>query len=125
MRTKAIGNWLGALALGLAMGASGTALANGALAIDSNQGSRYGYSYDYPTMREAERRALRECGPGCRVVLRFPTGCGAYAADQEPGSTAYGWGTASSSGAAQSRALSECRARGRNCIIRVWGCNSD
>jgi len=102
----------------------GASLANGALALDSNQGPAYGFSYDYPDMRGAEQRAVRECGQGCRVVLRFATGCGAYAADQARGSTAYGWGTAATGQAAQNRAMSECSARGRQCMVRVWGCNS-
>lgn len=104
---------------------TGNASANGALAIDSNQGPRYGFSYDYPTMSGAEQRALNECGPGCRIALRFRTGCGAYAADQSRGSTVYGWGTAGSGTAAQNRAMSECRAHGgTRCIVRAWACNS-
>ena len=108
----------------LCMLAPGAAIANGALAIDGNQGQGYGFSYDYPDMRGAEQRALRECGQGCRVVLRFASGCGAYAADQARGSSAYGWGTAATGQAAQNRAMSECSARGRQCMVRVWGCNS-
>lgn len=54
------------------------ALANGALAVDGNQGSRYGFSYNYPNMGGAEQRALSECGGGCSVVLRFSSGCGAW-----------------------------------------------
>lgn len=108
------------------LGASAPALAAGALAIDSNQGPAYGFSYDYAQMADAERRALSECGRNCRVVLRFQTGCGAYAADQTRGSTIYGWGTSSSRDGAQNRALDECgRAGGRRCIVRVWGCNSN
>jgi uncharacterized protein DUF4189 len=104
---------------------AGNASANGALAIDSNQGPRYGFSHDYPTMRGAERRALNECGSNCRVVLRFSTGCGAYAADQARGSTVYGWGTARTGPGAQNRAMSECRAHGGSrCMVRAWACNS-
>jgi uncharacterized protein DUF4189 len=119
---------LGALTMGvcaMALVLAGNASANGALAIDSNQGPRYGFSYDYPTMSGAERRALNECGSGCRVVLRFSTGCGAYAADQARGSTVYGWGTARTGPGAQNRAMSECRAHGgSSCVVRAWACNS-
>jgi hypothetical protein len=109
----------------LTFAAAGVASANGALALDSNRGARYGFSYDYPTMRDAEYRALNECGPGCSIVLRFRTGCGAYAADQAQGSTVHGWGTAGSGPAAQNRAMSECRAHGgKRCVIRAWACNS-
>lgn len=107
------------------LGAAATARAAGALAIDNNRGSAYGFSHDYANMGDAERRALSECGRNCRVVLRFQTGCGAYAADQSSGSSVYGWGTASSRDAAQNRAREECRrAGGRNCVLRAWACNA-
>jgi hypothetical protein len=110
--------------LAAALPLSGNALAAGALAIDSNQGNQYGWAVDFPNMGQAEQRALRECGSGCRIVMRVNAGCGAYATDQQRGSTIYGWGTDSSGGAAQNRALAECRNRGGSaCIVRVWGCN--
>jgi len=86
-------------------------MAAGALAIDSLQGEKYGFSFNHPNADQAEQRALRECGPDCRVVLRFSRECGAYAADQAKGSNAYGWGTGATSSAVQQRALAECRAR--------------
>jgi len=116
----------GVVCMGISMFA-GQALANGALAIDSNQGSRWGWAVSYPSMGAAEQHALRECGRGCGIVMRFPSGCGAYAADQAGGSTVYGWATAGSAGAAQSRAMQECSSRGgprSSCVVRVWGCNS-
>lgn len=105
---------------------AGSAAADGALAIDTNQGDQYGFSYDFSSMGAATDRALSECGSGCSVVLRFSSGCAAYAADQSSGSTAYGWATASSGGSAQSRAVSECQSQGgMSCRVRVWGCNSN
>ncbi len=102
----------------------GEAMAAGALAIDSNQGDQYGFSYGQPGRSQAVQRALNECGAGCRIVLDFNSGCGAFAADQSRGSSAHGWGTASSGSAAQNRAVAECQARGgTNCTIRAWGCN--
>ena len=102
-----------------------SAFAAGALAIDSNQGSRYGFAYDHASLSEAQQRAMNECGSRCRVVLRFENGCGAYAADQSTGSTVHGWGTASSGAAAQGKARSECRSRGgSSCTVRSWGCNA-
>ncbi len=101
------------------------AFAWGALAIDSNQGSAYGLSYDQPNARAADARALQECGQGCRVVKNFINGCGAYAADQAPGGTAYGWGAAITEADAKSIALDNCRQYGgTECIVRVWSCNS-
>nr|MBS0019018.1 DUF4189 domain-containing protein [Gammaproteobacteria bacterium] len=100
------------------------AMAAGALAIDSNQGRGYGFAHGYQNTSQAEQRALNECGHGCQVVLRFNSGCAAYAADQSSGSTAYGWGTASSGSAAQNRALSECQSRGgSSCMVRSWACD--
>lgn len=108
-----------------ALGITGNAFAWGSLAIDSNKGSAYGFSYNYPTAREADARALKECGYGCQVVKNFATGCGAYAADQSKNGTAYGWGTASTEKEAKNIALNYCRQYGgTNCIIRVWSCNS-
>lgn len=100
------------------------AMAAGALAIDSNQGGQWGWSYGQASISQAEQRALNECGSGCRVVLTYSSGCGAYAADQSNGASAYGWGTASSGSGAQNRAISECQSRGgRSCVVRAWSCN--
>lgn len=117
-------NMMRMLIAGVLLSAASLVQAAGALAIDGNQGDQYGFSYNYGSMQEAEQRALSECGYGCSIVLRFESGCGAYAADQNYGSSAYGWGTASSGGEAQSRALSECASRGgSSCMVRSWGCN--
>ena len=96
----------------------------GALAIDSNQGPAYGWAINYPTRQDAERRALAECGRGCRVVMTFNDECAAYAADLGQGSTIHGWARgASSSSQAQSRARAACQGRGgSSCIVRAWGC---
>lgn len=104
---------------------SGVALAAGALAIDENQGDQWGWAVDYATTSQAEARALKECGKNCRIVKRFSRGCAAYVADQAPGSTVYGWGTADTDTAARQRAHRECRDRGGSqCTSRAWGCNS-
>ena len=101
----------------------GQAIAAGALAIDSNQGGQYGFSHGYKNFSQADQKALSECGTGCQVVLEF-SGCGAYAADQSSGSTAYGWGTGSSSSIAQNTALSGCQSHGgTSCIVRSYACD--
>lgn len=98
--------------------------ANGALAIDGNQGSQYGFAVGMRSMAEAHHIAKQECGAGCYIVKTFSTGCAAYAADQASGSTIYGWATGSSSGQVKNGALKFCRNRGgTNCIVRAWGCN--
>lgn len=100
-------------------------MAAGALAIDSLQGEKYGFSFNHPGTDQAEQRAIRECGADCAVVLRFSRECGAYAADQAKGSNAYGWATAATGAAVQQRALAECRAKGgSSCKVRSWGCDA-
>lgn len=98
-----------------------------ALAIDRNDGERYGWAVDYPSRGEADARALAECGTrsvNCHVVLRFAEGCGAYVVERG-NATLYGWGTSADRGAAEARARQEAWDRGgRNLVLRVWGCNS-
>ena len=99
---------------------------HGALAIDSNQGDQWGWAAGYPSMEAARQRARDECGQGCGVVMEFTNACAAYAADQQRGSTAYGWAYADTRDQARSVALGECRKRGgagNQCMVRVWGCS--
>jgi hypothetical protein len=115
------------LAVGALMIFAGShAMAAGALAIDTLQGEKYGFSFNHPSMDQAEQRSIRECGGGdCSIVLRFAAECGAYAADQAKGSNAYGWGTGTTSANTQARAMSECRAKGgSSCKVRAWGCDA-
>jgi hypothetical protein len=91
----------------------------GALAYNSANGA-YGFSYNYASKYDADRRALNECGYGCQVVLRFGNGCAAYATGYDG---SYGWGHYPTRYAAEQRALAECSARGGGCAIRVWACN--
>lgn len=115
----------GALALVASLCAASPAFAWGALAIDSNHGSRWGYSHGYSSEAGAVTRAVSECGRGCRSVVTFNNTCAAYAVDRTAGSTGYGWARASSGTAAQNSALAYCRSYGgRNCAIRVWGCDN-
>jgi|FEC22Drversion2_1045045.scaffolds.fasta_scaffold00023_48 hypothetical protein len=114
-----------AVALAVSVPTVAPAFAWGALAIDSNHGSRWGYSYGYTSESAAIRRAVGECGHGCRAVVTFNGACAAYAVDRTAGSTVYGWARASSRSAAEGAALGYCRSHGgRNCAIRVWGCDN-
>ena len=104
---------------------------HGSLAIDRNQGSRYGWAVDYADQDEADRHALSECqklGGQCSVVVRFRNACAAYAADQATSSTAYGWAWSERDRATAERiARRECVKRGgvrSQCAIRVWGCTT-
>jgi hypothetical protein len=110
-----------ALIAGLTL--SDAAMAYTALAINGNHGSQYGWATGQRSPNMAAVTALGYCGNGCRVVLQFASGCGAYAADQAGGSSIYGWGTAGSRRQAEAIALGECRSRGGgDCIVRVWAC---
>ena len=95
----------------------------GAHALDANQGQRYGWAIEYATVREAEQRAISECGTKCRVVMTFRNQCASYAADQGRVSTIYGRAKDRTSATAQNGALNECGNRGgKSCIVRVWDC---
>ena len=97
----------------------------GALAVGERRSDQWGRAVDYETAAAAREAALLECGAGCSVVLTFDR-CGAYATDQDAGSTAMGWAEAyASADAARQTALAECRSRGggSGCTVRAWGCN--
>ena len=98
----------------------------GALAIDPDQGTAWGWAAGYADVADAKRRALEECGEGCRIVMSFEDGCAAYAADQKQGSTVRGWSFGFDTGVqAEVAALEECRKRGGlECIVRVWACGA-
>ena len=55
----------------------GHPMAAGALAIDSLQGEKCGFSYKHPNADQAEQGVMRERGSNCSVVLRFSRECGA------------------------------------------------
>ena len=112
------------LALALACN---NAMAAGALAIDEAKGDQHGWAINFPTYREAEQEALRECGEGCSIVMRVSDSCAAYAADQQENSTVVGWSWGfPNPDEARNRARAECTNRGgvgNECIVRVWGCD--
>lgn len=121
--------WLGSAVLGglLALDGAGGArrpvALHGALAVAPENGHRYGWAANYATPALAERRALRECGEGCRVVLRFADECAVYVVGRQDGRR-YGWGTGGTLAVARRRAMAEGRARGGGeLVMRVWGCS--
>ncbi len=96
----------------------------GALAIDSNQGPGYGFSFQQPNESAARRAAVAKCGADCKAVVYFRNTCAAYAADQAQGSTVYGWAYAPTRDRAQELAMKYCGQRGSACQIRVWACET-
>ncbi|MBU4539231.1 MAG: DUF4189 domain-containing protein [Weeksellaceae bacterium] len=102
----------------------------GALAIDRSNGFYYGWSFDYPTLAEAEKKAAEECiakGGNCTVVLSYSgAGCAAYRTVDGSQGTAYGWGLAKTKEEADAIAAKEClkRSGGVTPANFVWSCNS-
>jgi uncharacterized protein (TIGR02145 family) len=102
----------------------------GALAIDRANGFYYGYSFDQPTLEEAEKRAVDECvkkGGSCSIVLSYSgTGCAAYRTIDGNVGTAFGWGLAKTKAAADAIATKEClkRSGGINPTNFVYSCNA-
>lgn len=114
--------WLAFTMLVALTGFANSVHAAGALAIDG--GGAYGWAVAQADSRQAADAALNRCGIGCEIVLKFDTGCGAFAVDMSMRSSVRGWGAAATARDAKNRAMSECMLHGgRSCIIRVWGCN--
>jgi hypothetical protein len=104
----------------------GSTLANnyGALAYDRGSGA-WGASYNQTSQPSADAIALRQGGrfsSRCTLVVRFWNMCAAYATGD---GTSYGWGVEQTRRAAAQRAIRECRARGSQCELRMWACNSE
>lgn len=102
-----------------------------ALAVQRDNGFFYGFSFDQPTLAEAERRARAEVqqagGSSSSVVLSWTgPGCGAYRT--VPGNTgsAYGWGSATTRSEAEGTAVREAaqRSGGVAPTNGSWACNS-
>lgn len=101
---------------------AGVALAQpdryGAIATSISGG--WGYGYDYPTRKEAEQKALKECAKSdCKVQVWFKNACGAVAKSPEG---IIGWGWAITKEQAQANALIECGTG--TCKIETWTCTT-
>ncbi len=96
----------------------------GALAIERNNGSGYGWAVDYSSYGDAQERALEECGSRCYIVKTFQR-CAAFA--KSANGSVFGWGNSSNSEfEAKNEAIEQCKkSGGSNCSIKVWGCNSN
>jgi hypothetical protein len=89
----------------------------GAIAHQPETGA-FGYSYDWPTARDAEISALDECAdPRCVVAVSFSSGCGALAVGARGAQAARGATRAE----AETRALGAC-ADAASCRILAWAC---
>jgi serine/threonine-protein kinase len=118
---------------GLLLGALGLSLAGASLAASSKAAaakkktaygaiawhrgsSSVGYSYDFPTARQAGVEALKQCGhPQCEVVLPLHNECGALASGNKGFAARKGYTEAE----AQTKAVSAC---GPDCRAVAWAC---
>jgi hypothetical protein len=122
---RSMNRWL-VVAFLLSLFAAPAAEAAGAIAVDSTQGSRYGWWAGSTSKDHAAAQALNSCGSGCTIAAQWDTGCAAFAADQAINqghifAGAYGENAA----AAQSSAYRACTNRGGlNCQVRVWACDA-
>jgi hypothetical protein len=94
----------------------------GSIAYNERNGAS-GFSYDYSSQRDADQRALAECGKqgsGCKVVKQFANGCAAYARGTQG---AFGSGTALTKKAAQNHAVGACKRYGNSCEVIVYACS--
>jgi len=95
---------------------AGTALARyGAIAYSANTG-RYGFSYDYYYLGDAENDALANCDAPDAVVVAWCSNEWAALAVADDGS--YGYSSGVTEAAAESAALSYCT--GPNAHILCW-----
>jgi len=98
----------------------------GAIAYSPSTG-QYGYSFDYMTRGDAERRALKGCRQGrdpgdCATEIWFFANCGALATGPH---AIRGAAYAASEAAARKRAMQACTAqsKGKACEIKASVCS--
>ena len=118
--------WVFAAFLLSIFAAPGAAHAFGALAIDSTQGTRYGWWAGSTSKDHAAAQALSNCGSGCSLVTQWDTGCAAFAADQAINrGHIFASATGLNGGVALSTAYVACSNRGGlKCQVRVWACEA-
>ncbi|KKD39025.1 DUF4189 domain-containing protein [Limnoraphis robusta] len=91
----------------------------GAIAITPD-GKMWGYSFDYPTREQAEKRALQECGQSsCKIQVWFKNACGAVAKDQNG---KLGWAWADTRQQAEAAAVAACG--NGSCRTETWACTT-
>ena len=102
------------------MSGAAPAFAEGAIAHgnDGHVGMSWGLRH-----REAEERALRECGGrSCEIVGRFERQCAAIAVGRRG---AYGWAVHARPNQAETDAVRQCqRHDGIDCVVVLHGCDA-
>ena len=88
-------------------------------ALATAEDGRFGWSHDYRTQFEADRKALQECGRRCSILFQFRDTCAAYATGY---GGAYGWERHDNERYAREIALERCLQHARDCRVRVSTC---
>lgn len=98
----------------------------GALAIDTAEGTKFGWWAGASTKQHAATQALNSCGAGCRIVAQWQGGCTAYAVDRAIGRGHISFiGSGLNGQTARANATRGCSDRGGiNCQVRVWACDT-
>lgn len=112
-----------------------------AVGVTSNPGDgiAIGYAYNYDDEKEAAATAIDECrnykeapkaNRQCRLIGTLKNGCLAAAFDPKSDSSGMGWALNRDRDAAESRALSDCRAaapssRKEFCRVDISKCDGD
>ena len=119
--------WISVLAMAMATvgcGGGGEATARGAIAVNTINGVGT-IVVNYASQPEANSDSVDKCasesGAGCIVVLEFSGNGTCGSAAWSGGNKVWGVGSASSKEVADSRAMSECLAKGGvSCEIPSW-----
>ena len=89
-------------------------------AVATGPEGRFGWSHEFRTQGQADRKAIEECGRRCRILFQFKDTCAAYATGRDG---AFGWERSESEAYASERALEHCRRHGRDCRVRMAACS--
>ena len=76
-----------------------------------------------PSKDVAIHDAILTCGSDCEIVTTFQNVCAAYAADDKPHSTVYGYAEAADEHTANERAADQCVSRGGSCTVMASECD--
>jgi hypothetical protein len=106
----------------LALSVGGSARADyGSIAYSPSTGQT-GWSYSYPSLRQAEELALSYCAePDCRVAIWAGSGCAALA---KGANGAWGWATGATAELASASAEQWCAQYDSGCATERWVCSN-
>ncbi len=96
---------------------AGRSGAHGAIAYHEKSGA-FGYSFDFPSARQAKESALAQCGrSGCVVMMSMRNSCAALVQGEKRPFSSQGI----TRDEAETRALNKCKSE-QHCKPIVWAC---